>query len=99
MDPVQPVAGAIAALAPQGAAAATPGGADFLDALGQALARADAAQGRAETLAQSYQLGDPAVTLEGAMVAMQEANVSLQFAVQVRNRIVGAYQDIMNMPV
>lgn len=99
MDPIQPVASAIANLASQGAAAPKASGVDFIEALGNALQKADAAQGRAETLAKAYQLGDPAVTLESTMVAMQEANVSLQFAVQVRNKIVSAYQDIMNMPV
>ena len=33
------------------------------------------------------------------MVAMQKANISFQAVVQVRNKLVSAYQDIMNMPV
>jgi flagellar hook-basal body complex protein FliE len=33
------------------------------------------------------------------MVAMQKANVSFQAMTQVRNRLVSAYQDIMNMPI
>ena len=33
------------------------------------------------------------------MIAMQKANISFQTAVQVRNRVVSAYHDIMNMPV
>jgi len=33
------------------------------------------------------------------MISLQKANISLQYTLQVRNKIVAAYQDIMNMPV
>lgn len=96
IPPVQPVAFApVAGAAP----AAAPGAAGFAEALGEALGRADAAQHGAERVARAYQAGAEGVSLESAMVALQEANVSLQFAVQVRNRLVSAYHDIMNMPV
>ena len=39
------------------------------------------------------------VSLEDAMISMQKANVSFQAAVQVRNRLVSSYHDIMNMQV
>ena len=47
----------------------------------------------------NFSLGDPKVSLEDSMVAMQKANVSFQAAVQVRNRVVQAYHDIMNLQV
>jgi flagellar hook-basal body complex protein FliE len=99
MDPILPVAAAAISSAPAGAAAAAAGSSGFLEALGQALERTDAAQLDAERVAKAYQMGAEGVTLEASMVAMQEANVSLQFLVQVRNRLVSAYHDIMNMPV
>jgi flagellar hook-basal body complex protein FliE len=34
-----------------------------------------------------------------AMIALQKADVMLQLAVQVRNKLVQAYQDVMNMPI
>ena len=34
-----------------------------------------------------------------AMIALQRADLTLQFSVQVRNKLVQAYQDIMRMPV
>jgi flagellar hook-basal body complex protein FliE len=34
-----------------------------------------------------------------AMIALQRADVSLQLTVQVRNKLMSAYQDIMRMPV
>lgn len=37
--------------------------------------------------------------LVGTMLAMQKSNVAFQATVQVRNRLVSAYQDIMNMPI
>jgi flagellar hook-basal body complex protein FliE len=39
------------------------------------------------------------VSLEDAMVSMQKANISFQAAVQVRNRLVSAYTDVMNMQI
>lgn len=102
MDPITPVAAS--AIAPASLAAPTSAGSaasarDFMAALQDALGRVDGAQNRAEELAKAYQMGAPGVTLESSMVAISEANVSLQFAVQVRNRLVNAYHDIMNMPV
>jgi len=101
MEPIQPVLSALAALqGPSGAAAApSTGGADFMKALGEALNKTDAAQTHAENVAKAYQMGEAGVSLESSMIAMQEANISLQFAVQVRNKVVSAYHDIMNMPV
>ena len=43
-------------------------------------------------------MGAP-VSLNDVMIEMQKANISFQTGVQVRNRLVTAYQDIMNMTV
>lgn len=75
------------------------GGASFADVLSKALDGVDAAQTDAADLAKKFQLGDPKVSLEDAMISMQKANVSFQAAVQVRNRLVSSYHDIMNMQV
>lgn len=79
-------------------AVATPRG-DFTQALHKALNQVSAQQNDASDQARRFQLGDPNVTLEQTMVALQTANVSFQALIQVRNRVVSAYQDIMNMPV
>ena len=47
----------------------------------------------------SFQAGDPNVALNDVMVDMQKADVAFQMGVQVRNRLVGAYKEIMNMQV
>lgn len=79
------------------AIAAKPG--DFTKALNQALQQVSLKQNEASESARRFQLGDPNVSLEQTMLASQTANVSFQALIQVRNRVVAAYQDIMNMQV
>jgi len=50
-------------------------------------------------LKKAYDLGDETVSLTDVMIAGQKADVALQASIQVRNRLLSAYQDIMNMPV
>jgi flagellar hook-basal body complex protein FliE len=59
----------------------------------------NATQQQATSLATSFEQGDPQVSLAQVMVASQKASVSFQALTQVRNRLVDAYKDIMNMPV
>lgn len=49
--------------------------------------------------AMRYEKGDPAVDLADVMISMQKSSVATQALVQVRNQVVNAYQDIMNMPI
>ncbi|CDG18007.1 flagellar hook-basal body complex protein FliE [Xenorhabdus doucetiae] len=49
--------------------------------------------------AQNFTLGAPGVELNDVMVNMQKSNISLQMGIQVRNKLVGAYHEIMNMQV
>ena len=87
--PRTPVAGA-------GKAAHQP---DFAAALKASIDNVDAVQKASTELSQRFQLGDPKVSLEETMVAMAKASVSFQQMVQVRNKVIAAYHDIMNMPV
>lgn len=75
------------------------GGVDFAQVLQTAMADVSAAQKEARSMAQDFSAGDPNVNLQDVMVNLQKANLSFQQMVQVRNRLVTAYQDIMNMPV
>jgi len=84
------------ARAPQAPAAQ---GADFSQLLKATLDRVDNSQTKANALMEKFQLGDPKVSLEETMVAMQKANLEFQEVVQIRNRVVSAYHDIMNMQV
>jgi flagellar hook-basal body complex protein FliE len=78
---------------------APAGGVNFADVLNNALKDVSAAQGEARAMAQNFSAGDPNVNLQDVMVNLQKASLSFQQMVQVRNRLVTAYQDIMNMPV
>jgi len=71
----------------------------FEDVLKDAVRGVSAAQNAAQTKAQAYQLGDDTVSLEEVMISMQKASLALQGMVQVRNRLVEAYREVMNMQV
>ncbi|WP_143897457.1 flagellar hook-basal body complex protein FliE [Tepidimonas taiwanensis] len=81
---------------PTSAVAPTRG---FGDALRTALQDVSAAQNRASELQNRVQAGDRSVSLEETMVAMQKAQIGFQAALHVRNRMMQAYTDVMNMQV
>ncbi len=74
-------------------------GGGFGDSLRQALAKVDGEQRNAQQLAQRFELGDPNVPLTRVMLAQQSAQLSFRATVEARNRLVQAYQDVMNMPL
>ncbi len=79
------------------------GGADGVKGFGemfqQAINSVNSTQQQAGQLATAFETGDPKVSLAQVMVASQKASVSFQALTQVRNRLVDAYKDIMNMPI
>jgi flagellar hook-basal body complex protein FliE len=75
------------------------GGADFGQALKAAIDQVNAAQQQAQQLTQEFASGDSNVNLQEVMINLQKASLSFQQMVQVRNKLVTAYQDVMNMPV
>jgi len=56
-------------------------------------------QNSANELATRYELGDPKVDLPEVMIALQKSSVSFQAMTQVRNRMIEAYKEIINMPL
>lgn len=93
-------AAALAAGRPQPAVktAESPHG-GFSEALKSAIQQTNGVQHKAQDLARSFEIGEPGVQLHDVMLSMQKANISFQQMVQVRNRLVSAYHDIMNMQV
>lgn len=71
----------------------------FSGALKSALQSVSAAQNQATRLQREVQMENPAVSLEETMVAIQKAQIGFQATLHVRNRMVQAYTDIMNMQV
>ena len=78
-----------------GAPALSEGG--FAGELKRSLERISGAQEGAYRQAEAFELGKPGVALNDVMVDMQKANIGFQMGLQVRNRVVQAYQEIMNM--
>jgi flagellar hook-basal body complex protein FliE len=75
------------------------GGADFANVLKNSLDGVNQVQHQAEDMQKAFVLGDDKVSLSDTMIAMQKADISFKTAVQVRNKMVAAYNDIMNMQV
>ncbi len=73
--------------------------AGFRSAKADALHNVSATQNDAGRLQRELTLGNPKVSLEQTMMAMQKAQIGFQATVQVRNRLAQAYSDIMNMQV
>jgi flagellar hook-basal body complex protein FliE len=73
--------------------------ANFANVFKQTLAELSATQQQAAALATSFERGDPATSIADVMIALQKADVSFQAVTQVRNRLVNAYQEVMNMPI
>ena len=88
-------------LAPRTSSNPVAGGGDggFSGALKNALSSVSAAQNESNRLQREVQMENPKVSLEETMVAMQKAQLGFQATLHVRNRMVQAYTDIMNMQV
>ena len=71
----------------------------FSDALKSSLDQVSAAQTTADDMGKRFAMGDDSVSLSDTMIAMQKANIGFQATVQVRNKMVSAYHEIMNMQV
>lgn len=71
----------------------------FTDVLKHAVDAVNEQQQQADNLATAFQKGDPNVQMSQVMLSLQKASVSFQAMVEVRNRLVSAYQEIMNMQV
>ena len=77
---------------------AAPGGADFSQILKSTLEQVNQAQQTAQKMSEDFAAGDN-VNLQDVMINLQKANLSFQEMVQVRNKLVSAYHDIMNIQV
>jgi flagellar hook-basal body complex protein FliE len=81
--------------APSGAATAG----SFADALKSSLVKISDNQMKATGEARAFEIGAPNVSLNDVMVDSQKANIGLQFGLQVRNKLVTAYNEIMQISV
>jgi flagellar hook-basal body complex protein FliE len=78
---------------------ATPESNGFAELLKSSIDGVNEAQASASDMAAALERGDKSVTLPEVMIALQKASLSFQAMTEVRNRLVSAYQEIMNMPI
>ncbi len=72
---------------------------DFATVLQNSIDGVNRTQVEAASLARDFELGVPNTNLNDVMISLQKANLSFQEMVQVRNKLVTAYRDIMNMSI
>lgn len=72
---------------------------DFADALKNSIGKVSDAQNSADAKGKAFAMGDDSVSLSDVMISMQKASIGFQASVQVRNKLVSAYHEIMNMQV
>ena len=90
---------AMATIKPVQVSAPEPGAPSFSEMLGQAVNKVSETQQASSQLATAFEMGQGGVDITDVMIASQKASVSFQAMTQVRNKLVQAYQDIMQMPV
>lgn len=71
----------------------------FANALKSSLDQVNQMQQQSEQMGKSFAMGDEKVGLSDVMISMQKANIAFQETIQVRNKLVAAYHEIMNMQV
>jgi flagellar hook-basal body complex protein FliE len=93
---------AVSALSKSSSASAATGvgsETDFAKVLQSSIDQVSQAQQSAKTMAEDFASGQDNVNLQDVMVNLQKANLSFQQMVQVRNKLVTAYNEVMNMQV
>lgn len=72
---------------------------DFAAMLKESIDSVNDTQKASGKLSKSFEMGEPDVSLAEVMIASQKASISFQAMLQVRNKLVDAYKDVMNMPM
>lgn len=72
---------------------------DFGEMMKNSLQQVSDASTEAKSLATAFESGDPNVELPAVMIALQKSSISFQAITQVRNKLLSAYQEVMNMQV
>ncbi len=71
----------------------------FNDVMEQAVGKVNEVQQASKVMTNAYLKGDPNIDVTEVMIASQKAGVAFDAMVQVRNKLVEAYRDVMNMPI
>ncbi len=77
-----------------------PGGVtDFSKLMKTAVDQVNETQQASSQLKTAFEMGDPNVSLADAMIASQKASVAFEATVQVRNKLIKAYEEVMRMSI
>jgi flagellar hook-basal body complex protein FliE len=71
----------------------------FGDLMTQAVNKVNETQKASSAMAEAYERGVAGVDITDVMIASQKSSVAFQATVQVRNKLIDAYRDVMNMPI
>lgn len=97
-DPIAAISANVRPIAPIGSAAEAPGGIRFVDTLKGLVGEVEQAQKAAEEAARAYATGRN-TDVTSTMITMEHASITLQLMLQVRARLLDAYQEIQRMQV
>ena len=72
---------------------------DFAAMLGNAVEKVNSMQLESKEMTQRFEMGDKSLSLAEVMLAKEKSGIAFESTVQVRNKVLEAYKQIMNMPV
>ena len=84
---------------PQATPEAVQGQGNFSNLMQDSIREVNAAMQESRAMTTRFEMGDPSVSLAEVMVNSQKAGLQFQAVAEIRNRVLSAYQDVMNMPV
>ena len=84
---------------PQATPEAVQGQGNFSNLMQDSIKEVNAAMQESRAMTTRFEMGDPSVSLAEVMVNSQKAGLQFQAVAEIRNRVLSAYQEVMNMPV
>ncbi|MBL4580978.1 MAG: flagellar hook-basal body complex protein FliE [Gammaproteobacteria bacterium] len=72
---------------------------DFSKLLSDSIGQVNELQKESQEMKTAFEMGDPTVDIPEVMIAVQKASLSFEAITEVRNKLLSAYQEVMNMPV
>jgi flagellar hook-basal body complex protein FliE len=84
---------------PQATPEAVQGQGKFSNLMQASIKEVNAAMQESRAMTTRFEMGDPTVSLAEVMVNSQKAGLQFQAVAEIRNRVLSAYKEVMNMPV
>uniref|UniRef100_A0A1A9UKM4 Flagellar hook-basal body complex protein FliE n=1 Tax=Glossina austeni TaxID=7395 RepID=A0A1A9UKM4_GLOAU len=76
-----------------------PNGSNLVETLPDSIKKINTLELQAENISKKFEIGNQNIGINDVMLEMQKASIALNFGIQVTNKLIGAYQEIMNMNV